>query len=330
MTSPESGFTHQAAIYSSDEEFVEMAVPFILAGLDSGEPVLVTTTPANLQLIARALGRRAHHVDFAETAYLGRRPIERISVFHRYWRRHARAGATRVRVLAEPVWTGRSSDQVTAWQRMESCLNLVLADSGIFMICPYDARVLDPALIAGARRTHPHSVSSGGTAACAEYADPNDFTRECDTTPLAPVPADAATFRGETSLRSLRGFVADQACGRGMSAERVALLVLAVGEAATYLKRQRRGESPPTVQVWNGFGTVVCELHQPGCQVTDPMLGLLPPDVARARPGDGMHLAHHLCERLEIRSTDAGCTIRLHSRDNRNLEEFPASELASR
>jgi hypothetical protein len=328
VTSSDSGFTHQAAIYSSDEEFIETAIPFILAGLDSAEPVLVSTTPANLQLIGRALGRQARRVDFAETAYFGRRPIERISLFHRYWRRHARAGATRVRVLAEPVWTGRSNDQITAWQRMEASLNLALADAGIFMICPYDTRILDPAIIAAARRTHPHNVSGGTTRPCAEYADPHDFARECDATPLAPVPADAATFRGETNLGSLRGFVADQACGHGMSAERVALLVLAVGEAATYLKGQRRGESPPTVQVWNGFGAVVCELHQPGCRVTDPVLGLRPPDIAPARPGDGMHLAHHLCERLEIRSTDTGCTIRLYSRDNRNAEEFPPSALA--
>lgn len=158
---------HQAGIYGSAEEFLAMAVPFIEDGLALGEPVLVTTTPANLELLGDALGARAQQLDYAETAYFGRRPPQRVDAFHRYWRRHAGAApGGRVRILAEPVWTGRAAAEVTAWRRMESGLNVLLADTGIWMICPYDARVVDPAIVADARRTHPARMD-GRCAGCA-------------------------------------------------------------------------------------------------------------------------------------------------------------------
>ena len=60
-----------------------------------------------------------------------------------------------MRILAEPVWTGRSAWEIAAWKRMESALNVALARAGIFMICPYDTRLTGPGIVAAARRTHP-------------------------------------------------------------------------------------------------------------------------------------------------------------------------------
>jgi hypothetical protein len=97
-----------------------MAVPFVLDGLANDEPVLVTTTSRNLELLGEALGGDAGRVDHAETAYYGRRPAQRVTAFLRYWQRNS--GRGRVRVLAEPVWQGRSARDVLAWKRMESSL----------------------------------------------------------------------------------------------------------------------------------------------------------------------------------------------------------------
>jgi hypothetical protein len=65
-----------------------------------------------------------------------------VAAFDRYWRRHdpGRDGA-QARILAEPVWTGRSAREIAAWKRMESALNVALARASIFMICPYDTRI---------------------------------------------------------------------------------------------------------------------------------------------------------------------------------------------
>ncbi len=68
----ETTFEHQAGIYGSDREFLEMALPFLESGLSNGEPVLAVTTPANLELISSALGERGGDVDYAESAFFGR------------------------------------------------------------------------------------------------------------------------------------------------------------------------------------------------------------------------------------------------------------------
>lgn len=313
MNSSNSGFIHRAAIYHSDEDFLAMALPFIVDGLDAGEPVLATTTPANLELIGTALGVRAERVDYAETAYFGRRPIQRVTAFHRYWKRHADAGNRRVRILAEPVWAGRSAAQIRAWQRMESGLNVVLADTGVYMICPYDARTVDPGILAGARRTHPEYISGSTAAACPDFADPVTFTGECDVAALPPPPARAAALRvdgGPRDLRALRRFVTAQTVALGMSEDRAALLVLAVSEAVKYLRNGQSG--PMTARVWSEFGATVCELHRRGTPIADPVLGLRPPGPVPA-PSDGIYLSRQICDRFEVRSFDDGCAIRMYA-----------------
>jgi len=84
-----NAFVHQACIYASGEEFLAMAIPFVQAGVALDEPVLVATTAANLQLLGDALYADADKFDYAETAYFGRRPPQRVAAFHRYWQRHA-------------------------------------------------------------------------------------------------------------------------------------------------------------------------------------------------------------------------------------------------
>lgn len=58
-------FEHFACVYSCDQQFPEMAVPFLEAGLSLREPVLAVTTPANLELVSSAPGRAAP-TDYAE------------------------------------------------------------------------------------------------------------------------------------------------------------------------------------------------------------------------------------------------------------------------
>lgn len=370
------GFTHQAAIYTSEQEFLDTVLPFIRDGLDSGEPVLLITTPVTLHRVARALGRRrAKRMDCADTALFGHKPVQRVTAFRRYWDRCRDAGATRIRVLAEPVWAGRPADRIDAWERLEACLNLVMADTEMFMICPYDSRVLPPRILTSVRRTHPWLASCGTAAACADHVDPRTFLAGRDAVPLSPPPADAARFAVETGTRALRAFVTDQARRHGMDPQTAAMLALAASEAAVYLRwhaaetapgreetgppagggadpgggpaasamvnaatttaagtavetavgtgageaagaaaatpRNVGGDTVITCRMWCHTGVTVCDLHRAGGRITDPALGLHRPGLS-PRPGDGIHLAHHVCDRLEIRSTAAGCSIRLY------------------
>jgi MEDS: MEthanogen/methylotroph, DcmR Sensory domain len=314
----EGAFQHWACVYDSDQQFLETAVPFLADGLAAGEPVLAVTTPANLELISAALGARGGDVDYAESAFFGRRPPQRLAAFYRYWRNHAAressensrsTGGTGVRILAEAVWAGRSAREIAAWTRMESALNVVLAPAAISMICPYDTRVLGPDIVSGALRTHPARVAGSRLSPSPDFTDPVEFARSCDTAPLADPPPDAAAFPFDGDLRGLRRFIAGRAAAYGVTGDRADILVLAVSEVGAYLKNQ--GPGPATLRTWEQPGAIVCDFRQPGLSISDPFLGLRPTRRLEPSDGDGLWLANQVCDWLEIRSGADGGTIQL-------------------
>ena len=48
---PGSGFIHQALIYDSDQEFMDVALPFVEQGLSSRQPTLVAVPHALLSRV---------------------------------------------------------------------------------------------------------------------------------------------------------------------------------------------------------------------------------------------------------------------------------------
>lgn len=309
-----AGFLHQGCVYGSDDEFLAMAVPFIADGLAADEPVLAATTSANLDLVNSALGERARGLDYAETAYFGRRPPQRVAVFDRYWKTHLDSPG-QVRILAEPTWMGRPEREIRAWKQMEARLNLIFADTRIWMICPYDTRVLSPDIVADARRTHPSCVIGEDMLPSASYTDPHVFASNLGDGPLPRPPADATEFTFTGDLAGLRHFVADAAAAHGLTGDNAALFVTAAAEAATYV-RQR---APATLAIWDRPGAVVCDISEPAGGRSDPLPGWRPPELERPRPDDGLWLARQVCEQVETRLADGGCTIRLRVPTRRAL-----------
>jgi len=328
--SMDGNFEHWACVYDHDQQFLDTAVPFLAAGLAAGEPVLAVTSRANLELIGAALQERAGDVDYAESAFFGRRPPQRVAAFYRYWARHAGDGGrnTRVRILAEPVWAGRSAREVAAWTRMESALNVALAPASISMICPYDTRTLDPGIVADALRTHPARIAGSDLSPSAEFTDPAQFVRSCDTGPLAQPPVDAAEFGFDGSLRGLRQFIASRADAYGVAGDRAEMLILAVSEVGAYLKNQ--GPGTAAVRAWEQPGAVVCDFRQPGTSIDDPFLGLRPASLDPGA-GDGLWLANQICDWMEIRSGAEGCAIQLQvpSRHDQEMVAQPGTRYSA-
>ncbi|MGP4025420.1 anti-sigma factor RsbA family regulatory protein [Actinomadura sp. 3N407] len=309
-----SAFVHQGCVYAGDDEFLRMAVPFIDEGLRRDEPVLVATTPVNLDLVQTALGRHARKVDYAETAFFGRRPPQRVAAFTGYRHRHPRAG--RVRILAEPVWAGRSARQVEAWECMESALNAVLAGTGIHMICPYDARTAGPEIVGNALRTHPHMVEGTDVAASPRYTEPVSFVR-ARAAPLPRRPDDAVTLTFTGNLSRMRHAVVMESAMLGLAGERLMIFSAAVGELLT--GAAGAGTERPSVALWARPGEVVCDIRLPATTSLDPFIGLHPPTLD-PRPGDGFWLARQICDHLDVRPAPGGTTIRLHTPNLRAAE----------
>jgi anti-sigma regulatory factor (Ser/Thr protein kinase) len=109
-------------------------------------------------------------------------------------------------------------------------------------------------------------------------------------------------------LALVRMFVSDHAKRAGFDKERLSDLVLAVNELAT--NSMRHGGGRGLLSVWRENGTFLCEVHDRG-RITDPLAGReLPPALDGG--GRGLWLVNHLCDLVQVRSSEAGNVIRLH------------------
>ncbi|HEX6130915.1 MAG TPA: MEDS domain-containing protein, partial [Actinomycetota bacterium] len=51
-----AGYLHETAFYGSDDAFVDVVAPFLLGGVEAGEPTVVACRPAGTALLRDAVG----------------------------------------------------------------------------------------------------------------------------------------------------------------------------------------------------------------------------------------------------------------------------------
>ena len=91
---------------------------------------------------------------FGDMAQVGANPARIIPAWHEFVTRNAAPGR-RMRGIGEPIWNGRSSDELVECQRHESLLNVAFGrGEPWWLLCPYDVENLEPAVIFEARRRH--------------------------------------------------------------------------------------------------------------------------------------------------------------------------------
>ncbi len=235
--------------------------------------------------------------------------MERVSAFLRYHARRAVPGR-RMRMIAEPVWSGKSAHQVAEWQRMEAGLNVLLADLPVWMICPYDTRAVPDQVASAARATHPGLMEGARPLPCAEYAAPQEYAAA--VAPDLPSPPPGAPGIGPTAdAAAVRRFARERAAAAGLSGSRLALAELAVHEAAGYLLAAR--DARVSLRMWTEPGALACELLRdaPGSAPPPVFAGFHPPGDA-PDPADGLWLARSLCEYMEVRGDGPWARITLH------------------
>jgi anti-sigma regulatory factor (Ser/Thr protein kinase) len=314
---PQLGFVHQALIYGSDQEFLDVAIPFIEEGLGSEEPTLVAVQDRHVENLRGELGGAPegltlHPVDrWYETSARTRQKFSR-------WvaERGERAGGERqtdrprVRLIGEPPWAIGHEAQVRDRARHESVLNVAFAREPVTFICPYDATALPDEVIAHARRTHPEIVNSTGTSESAPYEEPLEFCRRLDATvePQRGAPSVEISFSLE-DLPAVRRAIGTFVLGAGLAPSRCDELVLAVNEITT--NAVIHGGPPATVRAWNGGGEVVVEVTDAGDGIRDVLAGQFTPPTD-ALGGRGLWLTRLLCDAVEVRN-GMGCTVSLHT-----------------
>ncbi|PPS77008.1 MULTISPECIES: sensor histidine kinase [Streptomyces] len=306
-----AGLIHQGLIYDTDEQFLAATVPFCLDGLARDDAVLAVTTPANIDLLRQQLGDASGEVEFIAAEKWYDAPGRTLAAYHRYV--DQRTGDTgrhrQVRVIGEPVWHGRDALETTEWTRYESVINMAFADCPAWIVCPYDARVLPPPVVADARRTHPQLVTGPTAESSVHYAAPardGVWHRE-----LARPPQDGreSVMRFGADLTAVRTFVAAKAVSLGMSATDADRLTFAVNEVAT--NAVQHGGGTGQVTLWRDGRRIVCDVTDSGRTTAGWYLGYLPPSPAQLR-GHGLWAVRQLCDLMEVQAQRTGTTVRLH------------------
>jgi anti-sigma regulatory factor (Ser/Thr protein kinase) len=298
-------FRHVALLYEGDEGFLRAATGFVQEGLDLGEPVLVAVPGARLGPLRDAFaGVDTARLRLAPMEEMGRNPARIIPEWQDFVSAHRGRPA---RGIGEPIWRGRSPDELVECERHESLLNLAFADAaGFTLLCPYDTGALDASTIDGARRNHPHVGRHGALGASHAYAE--DIPDALDT-PLSAAPAAAATLTFDAdSVTGARHEMLEAATRAGLAGQRLDDIAIAVSEALT--NSIRHGGGRGTLSFWSEGPRFVCQVHDHG-HITDPLAGRVRP-LSGSPGGRGLWLMNQLCDLVQVRSFASGQVVRLH------------------
>ena len=279
-------------MYDGPAEFVARTLPIVQRARTDGAAVLVVVPEPRLTALRTAVGDATTDVTFTDMTTVGRNPGRIISVWDDFVR--GQAGG-RVVGIGEPIWSGRSRDELVECQIHEELLDTAFAESkGVEIQCPYDVGSLSGDVITEACRAHGPSAST---------SDRNPFWK-----PLRAAPEGAylQSF-DERGVRGLRGLIAGLAEHVGLGSERTADLVLAVDEIVT--NSVRHGGGAGTLRAWIDGDAVVCEVNDDG-YLQDPLVGRRRP-TPDAMGGRGLWLANQLCDLVQVRNGVEGCVVRV-------------------
>ena len=296
-------FRHEAVFYAGPEAFLDRVAPFVEEGVDRDEPVMVALEAPKLRALKRRLGAAAERVEFADMGDIGHNPACIIPA----WRDFVAGRSGPMRGVGEPIWPGRTPDELVECQCHEALLNVAFADTaGFHLLCPYDSAHLGREVIEEAERSHPWV----GAAASVRYRGDAEPVPQF-AMPLSPAPGDPEEHRILwDTLGSIRALVAEHARAAGVSEVRAGDLVLATHEVATNSIRHGGGEG--VLRVWHDHDTVVCEVSDRG-RLDEPLAGRARPEL-QADGGWGLWLANQLCDLVQLRTLPDGSVVRLHLR----------------
>ena len=300
----DGGFQHRALIYRDPGDFLAGTLPFLWAGLEAGERILVAVGPEQTSLLENELGTDAGWVGFVDMRELGRNPAAIIPLWREFV---AEGGGVPVRGIGEPVWAARSAVALEECQRHECLLNVAFDQGPDWtLLCPYDASSLGDEMLAEVADSHPLICQHG-------RCDPSPSfvaDRDCFSGALPPAPISPRTFYFEVAgLAEVRRRVGEEAERAGMDSTGIADLVTAASELAA--NSVMHGGGGGTLRLWSEEERLIVEVEDEG-RIEEPLAGRVKPEVSQ-EGGRGLWLANRLCDLVQIRSGDQGTTVRLHA-----------------
>lgn len=309
VTTHPDGLRHAALFYTGLDQFAELTASFVRQGLDAGEAVMVLAKGDKVGVLKEELGSRAVEVLFGDMEEIGRNPARILPVWQDFITSHD--GSNRgLRGVGEPIWAGRTPEEIVEAQRHESLTNFALADAPLLMACPFDTGGLEPDVIEEARRTHPFLLEQGDT----EYRDSSEYRTGEDMAAFFDDPLPEPRSRPEEMpvspdrIGDLRIFVSRRSAAFGLDPARTDDLVLAMNEIVTNTLRHGGGRG--VLRLWREGNSLVCEVRDRG-QIDEPMVGRTRPSPTQ-EGGFGLWVVNQVCDLVQVRSFASGTVVRLH------------------
>ena len=305
---PHRSYQHEAFFYRGDEDFLAATVPFLLEGVCLGQPVMVGATPRRLEQLRAAVGSDAPGVYFVDVAELGANPARIIPALRTFVQDLGGPGRP-LRGVGEPVWPGRRATEIAETQLHEALLNLsVEPDTPFWLRCLYDADALPDPVIEEASRSHPSLREGEHYRGSTSYGGAHHAEALFGAGLPEPPEATAISFR-RPDVAEVRRLVAEHAAAAGLQSDRIADLVLAVGEVTVNSIRYGGGQG--ILRTWRREDALVFEITDAG-HITDPLVGRRTPSE-QTEGGRGLWLANQLCDLVQVRSGPDGTAVRLLS-----------------
>ncbi len=300
---------HDALFYANDAEYVAGVLGFVREGLERDEPVLVSVPGWNLDLLHDALTpEETPRVRLRDMTVAGRNPGRIIGdVLAAFVREHP---DTRVRIVGEPIWAGRTDEEYPACAEHEALINVALGSAPAYIQCPYDTSRLPTSVLTDATRTHPTLAAGPERWTSPAYTDPGMVAASFDLQ-LSPVPSDAefVVVGPETGARGARVLVHDAGRARGLDGERLAEVRLVAQELAVNTLTHSPGRG--LLEVWTADDHLVVQM-QDGGRITDLLAGRRPPEPPHV--GHGLFVVHQLADLVRIHRESSGTTVRTYFR----------------
>ncbi|WP_446219554.1 anti-sigma factor RsbA family regulatory protein [Micromonospora sp. IBHARD004] len=301
------GYYHEAVLFDSDEHLLAVVLPFLLGGVEAGEPTVVGFGGRHAELVRRALPAGSG-VTFLPGGDVYARPTAAIRSYRNLLASYVADGAQQIRIVGElpPSALGSTWDW---WARYESAINHAYDDFPLWSMCAYDTRIAPARVLADVERTHPRVARPDGShVPTGVYTQPTSYLTESRPMLLDPVQRTAPVVE-LTDPTPAEARAAVYAADRGqLPADDVEDLVVAVSEMVT--NALRHGLPPARLRLWSGADRIVATVSDGGDGPKDPFAGLLPATTGSAG-GLGLWISHQTCNHVVLHRGPDGFTVRL-------------------